>query len=258
VPVLGLIPLVGSWKDRDQTKLVSLTEPNSPAAEAYRSLRTSVQFLGLDRPLRIIEVTSASPGEGKTTSLANLGVALARAGRQVIVVCCDLRRPRLHEFFGLSNTIGFTSVLVGDVGLSTALQPVPGSDRLRVLASGPIPPNPSELLASERAGEVLAALAQQADIVLIDAPPVLPVTDAAVLANRVDATLLVVSANVTTNKQVHRAAEILRQVDAPLVGAVLNGVELEGGYGYQYGYYREKPKGAHRAPREGDERVIRV
>lgn len=259
VPVLGLIPLVAAWKDKEQTQLVSLHEPSSPAAEAYRSLRTSVQFLGLDRPLQIIEVTSASPGEGKTTTLANLGVALARAGQQVIVVCCDLRKPRLHEFFGLSNTIGFTSVLVGDAGLSTALQRVPGMDRLRVLASGPIPPNPSELLASDRAGELLTVLAQQADVVLIDAPPVLPVTDAAVLANRVDATLLVVTANQTTQKHVARAAEILGQVDAPLVGTVLNGVDSEGGYGYEYGYYQQAPaKPSSRTRSRREERALQI
>lgn len=258
IPVLGLIPMVAAWKDKEETQLVSLHEPSSPAAEAYRSLRTSVQFLGLDRPLQIIEVTSASPGEGKTTTLANLGVALARAGQQVIVVCCDLRKPRLHEFFGLSNTVGFTSVLVGDAGLSSALQKVPGMDRLRVLASGPIPPNPSELLASDRAGELLTVLAQQADVVLIDAPPVLPVTDAAVLANRVDATLLVVTANQTTQKHVARAAEILGQVDAPLVGTVLNGVDTEGGYGYEYGYYQEDAGKAGSRSRRSEERALRV
>ena len=258
VPVLGLIPVVAAWKDKDQTQLVSLHEPSSPAAEAYRSLRTSVQFLGLDRPLQIIEVTSASPGEGKTTTLANLGVALARAGQQVIVVCCDLRKPRLHEFFGLDNRVGFTSVLVGDAGLSTALQKVPGMDRLRVLASGPIPPNPSELLASDRAGELLTVLAQQADVVLIDAPPVLPVTDAAVLANRVDATLLVVTADQTTQKHVVRAAEILGQVHAPLVGTVLNGVDTEGGYGYEYGYYQEDARKSGARSRRSEERALRV
>lgn len=259
VPVLGLIPLVPGWKNKDESQLVSFHEPNSPAAEAYRSLRTSVQFLGLDRSLGIIEVTSASAGEGKTTTLANLGVALARAGQQVIVVCCDLRKPRLHEFFGLSNTVGFTSVLVGDVGLSTALQRVPGMDRLRVLASGPIPPNPSELLASDRAGELLTVLAQQADVVLVDAPPVLPVTDAVVLANRVDATLLVVTANQSTQKHVARAAEILGQVDAPLVGTVLNGVDSEGGYGYEYGYYQQAPaKPSSRTRSRREERAIQI
>ena len=130
--------------------LVSLTDPKSPAAEAYRSLRTSIHFLGLDRPIRTLQVTSASAGEGKTTTLANLGVALAQSGQRVVIVSCDLRRPRLHEFFGLSNTFGFTSVLLGDVPLSRAIQPVEEEDRLMLLASGPTPPNPSELLGGRR------------------------------------------------------------------------------------------------------------
>lgn len=245
VPILGLIPAVNAWKDRDEARLISAIEPTSPTAEAYRSLRTSVQFLGLDHPIGAIVVTSAGAGEGKTTTLANLAVALSRAGKEVVVVCCDLRRPRLHEFFGVSNRVGYTSVLVGEVPLSQALQPVRGVERLRVLASGPLPPNPSELLASERTVELVQALRRQADIVLFDAPPVLPVTDAAVLSKRVDATLLVVSANVTTRKQVHRAAELLGQVGAPLVGTVLNGLGAEGGYGYGYGYgYYQQDNGA--------------
>lgn len=261
LPILGLIPGVAAWKDREEPRLVSLTEPSSPAAEAYRSLRTSVQFLGLDHAIGAVVVTSPSAGEGKTTTLANLAVALAGAGKEVIVVCCDLRRPRVHEFFGRSNTVGFTSVLLGDVPLAMALQSVGGTERLRLLASGPSPPNPSELLASERAEEVIAALRSQADIVLFDAPPVLPVTDAAVLSRRVDATLLVVATNVTTRKHAARATELLRQVDAPLVGTVLNGVAREGSYGYGYGYYyRHEPSSrpAHRASRRGDERVLRV
>lgn len=258
VPILGLIPAVAAWKDRTEARLATLNEPTSAPAEAYRSLRTSVQFLGLDRPIQVVEVTSPSAGEGKTTTLANLGVALARAGQQVILVCCDLRRPRVHEFFGLSNAVGFTSVLVGDTPLSIALKQVRGLDRLRVLPSGPPPPNPSELLASDRAAELIGALRRQADIVLIDAPPVLPVTDAAVLSGRVDATLLVVTANVTTQKHVARAAELLGHVDAPLVGTVLNGVDAEGSYGYAYGYYGEQRSPSHRASKRGSERVLRV
>ncbi|MCA1676565.1 MAG: hypothetical protein LC799_31790, partial [Actinobacteria bacterium] len=158
VPVVGLIPSVATWKDKERTQVVSVTEPTSPTAEAYRTLRTAVQFMGLDRPVRSLQLTSPSAQEGKTTTLANLGVALAKAGNRVVLVCCDLRRPRIHDFFGLSNTIGFTSVLLGEVPLSGALQDVEGVDRLQVLASGPLPPNPSELLSSRRALEVLGPL----------------------------------------------------------------------------------------------------
>lgn len=231
-PTLALIPVVAEWQDQTAPMLVSVIEPKSPAAEAYRSLRTSVQFLGMDRPLRALQVTSPASNEGKTTTLANLAIALARAGQRTIVVCCDLRRPRLHEFFGCKNVVGFTSVIVGDAALSAALQDVPGEDGLMLLSSGPIPPNPSELLAGERATEILAALRARADIVLIDSPPVLPVTDAAILSKRVDATLLVVRAGGTTRRQLTRAAELLNQVDANVVGTVLGGVSGSDLYGY--------------------------
>jgi non-specific protein-tyrosine kinase len=246
LPVLGLIPSVAAWKDRDETVLISGVDPGSPAAEAYRSLRTSVQFLSLDKPVQVLLVTSPNASEGKTTTLSNLAVALARAGKEVIVVCCDLRRPRLHQFFGLPNAIGFTSVLLGEAPLSSALRPVKGEERLRVLASGPLPPNPSELLSSPRVAELVQALRRQADVVLFDAPPVLPVTDAAVLSTRCDATLVVTTANVTTRKQAARAIEVLQQVDARLIGTVLNGVNTEGSYGYAHAYYysdrEERPK----------------
>lgn len=237
---LGLIPVVTGWKDRTKPQVVSITDPASPAAEAYRSLRTSVQFIGLDHPVQILQLTSPNASEGKTTTLANLGVALANTGQRVIVVCCDLRRPRIHEFFGLTNDTGFTSVLLGKCPLSAALQSVPGQSRLALMASGPTPPNPSELLASRRTAEVLAALRSECDVVLVDSPPVLPVTDSIVLSRMVDATILVGTAGRTTRKEYRRAVELLQQVEAPLVGTVLNGVEQEGlyGYGYGYGYYR--------------------
>lgn len=247
-PVLGLIPVVSAWRGKETPYLVSLDDPNSPAAEAYRTLRTSIQFIGLDQPMRTLQITSANPQEGKTTTLVNLAVALARSGSTVAIVCCDLRRPRVHEFFGLSNEVGFTSVLLGKVGLAGAMQEVPDQTRLSLLASGPLPPNPSELLSSKRTVEVLGSLQAEYDIVLIDAPPVLPVTDALVLSGRVDATLLVAVAGATTRKEAARAAELLRQVDAPLVGAVLNGVDTEGSYGYAYQSYRYGSSGGRPEP----------
>ena len=197
VPVIGTIPTVGSFASLGRPTVVSLTTPRSPATEAYRTLRTAVQFLPVDG-VTMIQVTSPTAGDGKTTTLANLGVALARAGQQVALVCCDLRRPKLHEFFGMTNDIGFTSVLLGKVPLSAALQQVPDQDRLYVLASGPLPPNPSELLSSRRAREVLGSLRVEADVVLIDSPPVLPVSDAMIIAGLVDITLLVCAADRTS------------------------------------------------------------
>jgi capsular exopolysaccharide synthesis family protein len=234
VPVLGLIPVVSTWRGKDGPYLVSLEERTSPAAEAYRTLRTSVQFIGLDQPVQTLQITSANTQEGKTTTLANLGVALARSGPTVAIVCCDLRRPRVHEFFGLPNDVGFTSVLLGKVPLAGAVQEVPAQARLSLLSSGPLPPNPSELLSSRRTVEVLGSLQAEYDIVLIDAPPVLPVTDSLILSGRVDATLLVVVAGSTSRREVARAMELLRQVDAPVVGAVINGAETEDLHGYTY------------------------
>lgn len=243
MPVVGVIPRMTAWKNKAEPRLVSLTEPSSPAAEAYRTLRTSIQFIGVDRSMGTLQVTSPTSADGKTTTIANLAVALARAGQRVTVMSCDLRRPRIHEFFNMSNSVGFTSVLVGAASLSSALQDVEGDYPLRILPSGPIPPNPSELLSSRRAAQVISALAAQSDVVLIDCPPVLPVTDAAVLSSHVDGTLLVATSGTTTVKQLHRAVELLRQVDAPLVGLVMNGAPPEDAYGYGYGYYRyeERP-----------------
>jgi capsular exopolysaccharide synthesis family protein len=250
--VLGLIPLVPDWKTKEQSRIVSLSDPTSSAAEAYRILRTSIQFLGIDRQVRIIQVTSASAQEGKTTTLANLAVAFASSGLRTVAVCCDLRRPRLHQFFGLDNAIGFTSVLLGSVTLAKALQPIPGQERLLVLASGPLPPNPSELLSSSRTADLFRNLATQADVVLIDSPPVLPVTDSLVLSQSVDSTILVSSVSTTTRKAAARAAEMLQQVNAPLAGAVLNGITEESGYGgYASRYYTAQNLPADEAAHNG-------
>ncbi len=233
---LGLIPVVAGWKNSKRPVVVSVSDPKSPAAEAYRSLRTSIQFLGLDRPLTTLQVTSPSAAEGKTTTIANLAVVLAEAGERVVVVDCDLRRPRLSQYFNISSDVGFTSVLLGDVPLSSAVHDLDGTGRLKVVVTGPIPPNPAELLAGRRAVEALAALRAEADVVLIDSPPVLPVTDAAVLSNRVDGVLMVATAGKSTRREFHRAQEVLSQVGAPLIGTVLNGVAGDSGYGYSYGY----------------------
>lgn len=234
--VLGVIPLAPRGRNAQAPGTVTRTDPGSPAAEAYRSLRTSIQFLSLDAPLATLQLTSARSSEGKTSTVTNLAVAMADTGQRVVLVDCDLRRSRAHEFFGLSNELGFTSVLLGELPLSAALQDVPGVKGLRLLASGPRPPNPSELLSGRRAEEVLSAVRADADVVLIDSPPVLPVSDAVALAARVDATLVVVDAASTKRKSVQRAMELLRRVDAPVIGAVLNCARAEDAYGYGYGY----------------------
>ena len=239
LPVLGSIPTVTGWRRGEPARVASMTEPTSHVAEAYRTVRTSIQFLELEHSMKALQVTSPSAAEGKTTTVANLGVVLARAGQRVVILCSDLRRPRIHDFFGLQNKVGFTSVLLGDVPLDQALQPVLGEENLRLLASGPLPPNPSELLVSKRAARLFEELQEHTDLLLVDSPPVLPVTDAAALSAHVDAVLVVATSGTTTRKQFAQALELLDRVKAPLIGTILNEVRGRGqyGYAYQYGYY---------------------
>jgi non-specific protein-tyrosine kinase len=242
LPVLGMIPAMSS-RTGETKGLIPDTRPHSYAAEAYRSLRTSVQFLALDQPVRMLQVTSPRTSEGKTTTVANLAVTLAAAGQRVIVADCDLRRPRQHDMFSLSNKVGFTSVLLGQAPMTDALQAVPNHEGLFLLASGERPPNPAELLASPRVKEMFGALARLADVVLVDTPPVLPVTDAVLVSGRVDATMIVVSAGLTSAKDLSRALEVLAQVDAPVTGAILNSVSVDAGYRYRYQYsYTPDPR----------------
>jgi capsular exopolysaccharide synthesis family protein len=238
LPILGVITSYESA----ETLPITLTQPSSTSAEAYRTLRTAVQFLGLDRRLRTLQVTSPNVGEGKTTTVANLGVALACAGVKVCIVDCDLRRPRLATIFGVDSTVGFTSVLLGQSTLENALQASEAlGPYLQVLPAGPIPPNPSELLASTRMQSVVEALAQRYDLVLIDAPPTLPVSDALVVSRMADAVLMVALAGRTTRRNVQRALELMGNVAAPVIGTVLNQAKERVGDEYTYGEYTAHP-----------------
>lgn len=222
VPTLGLIPRVSG-----ESELVTVTHPTAPAAEAFRLLRTSVKFLGLERQVRVVHVTSPSPGEGKTMVAVNLAVAFAQAGDRVVLVGADLRRPRMEQVVDVPLTPGLTAVLIGDVTLPQAIQTAKGVPNLSVLPAGYPPPNPSELLSGERARRLMDVLSQTYDVVVIDCPPVLPVTDSLVLARMADTTLLVTSANKTSKRSLTRAVELLRQVDAPLSGTVLNSASAD-------------------------------
>ncbi len=235
-PVLAMVPMVAAWKKRDQPLVVSVSHPLSPAAESYRSLRTSLQFVRQERPLRTLVVTSPAAAEGKTSTVANLGAVFAQAGERVVLVSCDLRRPRLAEFFGLDEQTGLTTVLLGEQSLADVVQPVSGQETLWLLGAGRVPANPAELLNGPAARELFAALRAEFDLVLIDSPPVLPVTDAAVLSKDADGTLMVVAAGQTKRVDLRRAAEKLAQVNAPMVGTVLNEVTRQTGYGYGSGY----------------------
>lgn len=234
LPSLAVVPLFAGEQGRS---IVTATQPMSHTAEAYRSLRTSVEFLALENDMQTVQITSAQSGEGKTTCAVNLAVAFAQAGKSVIVVDCDLRRPRLHEYFGLDRHVGFTSVLLHETDLDTVVRAAPDVPNLSVLCAGPLAPNPSELLGSEGFGEIIRTLGTRYSVVLIDSPPVLPVTDALVLSRVVDATIFLTSSGMSSKRRVHRSIDSLRQVGAPLVGTVLSAAPHEVAYGYvDYGY----------------------
>ncbi len=245
LPTIGLIPSLPDWRDRKAPYLVTAERPRSPAAEAYRSLRTSIKFMAAERPVKILQITSPGANEGKTTTSANLAYAMAESGQRVVLVDCDLRRPRVHEFFGLTNEVGLTSVLLGETPVEDALVAVPGATCLSVLPSGPIPPNPSELLSGERTAALLGKLADSADVVVLDSSPVLPVTDAVVLAARADGVLLVAAAGISTAQSLTRSLELLDRVDARLIGTVFNRAPETAAYryGYSYGYGQTNANG---------------
>jgi polysaccharide biosynthesis transport protein len=246
-PVLAMTPVVPSWRRQKKPLVVAVVDPISPAAESYRSLRTSLQFARQGQQLRCLVVTSPGVNEGKTATLANLGVVFAQAGERVVMVSGDLRRPRIGEFFELDEQTGLSHVLLGQRTLEETLVPIPGFGRLTLLPAGPIPPNPAELLNSARAQEIFARLRHHYDLVLIDSPPVMPVTDPAVLAQYADATLLLAAAGQTRRSDLHRAVERLDQVNATILGIVLNKVtrQTERDYGYSYSY---KPYRAEAPP----------
>lgn len=216
------------------TDLITLEDPRSAVSEAYRSLRTNLDFARPGARLHTLLVTSPTPDEDPSTPLANLAVVAAQAGRRVIVADCDLRRPAQHLRFGLPNELGVTTALVGEGALEALpLQPT-AVEGLRVLTSGPLPPNPAELLGAQRMAALVEALAADADLVLFAAPPVVAVTDAAVLAPRLDGTLLVLEAGRSRRDRTQRARELLSQVGAEVIGVVLTGAERERG-GEYYG-----------------------
>jgi len=215
-------------------ELITVAEPRSAISEAYRTLRTNLDFASLDQALKTLVITSAGVGEGKSTTLANLAVVSAQAGRRVILVDADLRRPTLHQILGASNEAGLTSMVVDEARLTAPPLQETGIQGLSLLSSGPLPPNPAELLGSRRMAEVIAALAEEADQVFFDTPPIVAVTDAAVLATRVDGVLLVIGAGKTRREYARMAVQRLEQINARLVGTVLTNVEAGGGF---TGYY---------------------
>lgn len=245
VPVLGLVPIIGTapgeaaqendhLRERD---LGVFLDPKSVAAECCRSIRTNILFMSPDRPLRTMVVTSPSPKEGKTTTAINLSVTMAEAGGRVLIIDTDMRRPRLHRSFGVPNQTGISTVIVGKATIMEAVKrtDVPNLD---VLPCGPVPPNPSELLHTERFAAVLAECAKLYDRIVLDSPPTSAVTDPAVLGNLADGVVLVVKAGETTRDSAMHARRQLMGAKARLIGVVVNAIDFSNpAYGYDY-YYR--------------------
>jgi non-specific protein-tyrosine kinase len=234
---LGAVPkLPGSDKAPEQ-RLIMIHDSLQPAAEAYRVLRTNLQFASVDRDLRLLQITSASPGEGKSMTAANLAAAIALSGKRVILLDADLRRPVQHKLFGLSNNAGVTSALLGYFdSLEQLLRPTP-IQNLQVLTSGPLPPNPAELVGSKRMRSLLAQLQEHADMIVLDSPPITVVSDTTIMASYTEGVLLVVKLGHTRLDDLRRSIGALQQVEAHLLGVLLNEVPLKNsGYYYDYGY----------------------
>ncbi|CAN5702139.1 hypothetical protein BH24ACT26_BH24ACT26_05050 [soil metagenome] len=257
--VLAVVPRISNWKNSSDSPVVTMVEPKSSAAEAYKTLRTSVLFAAAQRGLETLMVTSANAQEGKSATTANLAVALAQSGKRVIIVSADLRKPRLHRFFRSQNGMGLTNVLAGEKNALEVLNWV-GVENLRLLPSGPVPGNPAELLGSEAMESLLRELQDASDFVLIDAAPVLPVADAMTLTPLVDAVLFVADARRTTRGSIEQARQQLDQVNARVIGTVLNNFDpSKAGYTHQhYGYdsYRmeepiDRPKSSWSNRRQG-------
>ena len=242
-PILGHINVDSAAVKRVPSE--ALTD-NTPWAESFRVLRTNMQYVEVDHDQQVFVVTSSLPSEGKSTTAVNLAITLALANRRVALVECDLRRPLIASRLGLDDGVGTTSVLIGKVQLRDALQPY-GDTGLQVLACGPIPPNPSELLQSNAMEKLLGDLRDDFDVVILDAPPLLPVTDAALLAAQADGAIIVVRHGKTTRDQLSHAIERVEAVDAKAVGVVINLAPAKRknpsyGYGYGYGYsYESRP-----------------
>lgn len=246
--------------------LIADTEPGSPRAEAYRQLRTNLTFSAVTHSMQVVVVTSAVAGEGKTTTACNLAITLAQSGRSVLLVEADMRRPMVAAQLGIEGAAGLTNVLTGAVSAEDVVQPW-GADGLHVLAAGTLPPNPSELLGSDAMHRLVDQLRDRYELVVLDTPPVLPVTDASVVAAHADTVVLVVRHGRTTREQVRAALEALSGVRAPVVGTILNGTPSTlggGGYGYTSDSpNRSRPEKNHRHRHRGraagrDDRAPRV
>jgi capsular exopolysaccharide synthesis family protein len=250
IPALALIPANRTDRSRllplgsspppsghETTALAMIEDVRSPIAESYRHLRTSLLLSSAGQPPRTILVTSSQPSEGKTTTAINTAFMLAQTGAEVLIVDCDLRRPRLHAHFDLPNSRGLTNWLSGETDLDQLMQTCDKSPNLKLLTSGPVPPNPAELLGSDEMRKLLSILSEQFSHIVLDSPPAISFTDASILSTMVDGVVLVVHGGRSSRAVVRRAKQQLLDVGAHIFGVVLNNVKMEPQDYYYSGYY---------------------
>lgn len=224
-------------------RLITIDEAKSPTSEAYRTLRTNVQFSNVDRRIKKIMLTSADPGEGKSLTVANLAVSIAQSGKTVLIIDADMRKPTQHKLFGLENQVGLSNALIEEKEIEQ-YQCFTEVEGLSLITSGPVPPNPAELLGSKRMVEILKEAEEKFELVIMDTSPVLPVTDSSILAQQADGVILVVASGEVLKEHALRAKKQLETVEARIIGVVLNKVDVrkKGYSSYYYYYYGDEPK----------------
>lgn len=219
------------------SNLISYKQPKSPVSESYRMLRTNLQYLNVDKEQKAIVVTSSNQGEGKTTTMANLAITLSQIGKKVLLIDCDLRKPRIHKAFNIANTQGVVNIVVDGAPISQVTQSIETVSGLHIITSGPIPPNPSEILESQAMRNLIEELKERYDVVLFDAPPVCSVTDAAVLASMVDGIILVIASGETNIEAAKLSKKLLDKTNSNILGVVLSKADTSKNGGYYYNYY---------------------
>lgn len=220
---------------QERRRLIAKLEPKSPITEQYRTIRTNIQFASVDKEIKSITVTSTGPAEGKSTTIANLAVVFAQQGKKVLLIDADMRKPTVHYTLQLPNTIGLTNILTKQVSLKDAVRET-DVEGLFAVTSGPIPPNPAELLGSASMEQLIAEITDLFDLVLFDTPPLLVVTDAQILADKTDGTILVISSGKTDREQAMKAKSMLNSTKGKLLGAVLNNKKQDKNTHYYYYY----------------------
>jgi polysaccharide biosynthesis transport protein len=238
-PTIGAIIRIGGIRN-PADGLVTLKQPRSPISEAYRVLRTNLRYSGIENPGGVMLVTSAGPGEGKSTTAANLAVSMAQVGKRIVLVDADLRRPSIHKLFAMDNERGLSDLFTEEnLTVEDVMQPT-AIPSLRVITSGPIPPNPAEMLDSRLMTQVLASLRQNTDMVIVDSPPVLPVADASILGSRCSGAVLVIDSGKTRTEIARRAVTTLERANTKVAGVILNKMGSKQAAGYYYYYYAQK------------------